>query len=97
LEANRSQEFHSDLISICNGSETYRYKATKGRQHYHDCLVTYLKEQLGDGLLSADTEDDGEYRVLTISVSDSAKDRLLAEDDTVAAEDDTVAVEDYLE
>lgn len=36
LEDHRSQEFHTELISICNGSATRRYKATKGRQH---CLA----------------------------------------------------------
>jgi hypothetical protein len=42
--------------------------------------VEYLKEQqLGDDLLSAETEDDGEYKVLTVSISDAAKERILAE------------------
>jgi hypothetical protein len=36
-------------------------------------LVTYLKEQLGDEFLGADTVDDGDYRLLMISIGDAAK------------------------
>jgi hypothetical protein len=75
-----AQEWQGWLQKICQGDgNVLRFPSSKYARFQFEGFITYLKAQLGDDLLGADTEDDGDQRVLTISITDAAREHILAE------------------